>query len=127
MIDHITFYVSDLKKSKEFYEKAFEPLGFKLSFGEEDIFWAFDVGKGCLFEIAQYRGETPLTHTHIALRVESHEKVQRFYKAAITAGASCNGKPGPRPNYTEKYYACFIHDFDQHNIEVMFDEYPDIR
>jgi len=121
MIDHITILVSDLKKSKHFYEKAFAPLGFKVSFGEEEIFWAFDIGNGALFEIAQYKGEVPLTPIHIAFRTENSEKIQEFHKAAISAGAKDNGAPGPRPQYTENYYACFVHDLDGHNIEAMFD------
>jgi catechol 2,3-dioxygenase-like lactoylglutathione lyase family enzyme len=46
MIDHVTIRVSHLAQSKSFYEKAFSPLGFKLSFGEEGVFWAFDIGSG---------------------------------------------------------------------------------
>ena len=38
MIDHIEIPVSDLKLSLNFYEKAFLPLGFKVSFGEEGKF-----------------------------------------------------------------------------------------
>ncbi|MEK1875609.1 MAG: VOC family protein, partial [Rhizobium altiplani] len=53
MIDHITVAVSDLAKSKLFYEKALAPLGYNLSFGKESVFWAFDIGNGCLFEIQQ--------------------------------------------------------------------------
>jgi len=48
MIDHITIEVADLEKSKLFYERAFVPLGYRLSFGKEGVFWAFDVGNGCL-------------------------------------------------------------------------------
>ncbi len=49
--------------------------------------------------------------------------VQGFYKAALKVGGKDNGEPGPRPNYTKNYYACFVHDFDGHNIEAVFDIY----
>ncbi|BCM19827.1 hypothetical protein MJ8_36080 [Mesorhizobium sp. J8] len=39
MIDHITIEVSDLAKSKLFYEKAFSPLSYSLAFGKEGVFW----------------------------------------------------------------------------------------
>ena len=52
MIDHVTIYVSDVEKSKVFYEASFARLGYKLSFGEKNVFWAFDIGNGALFEIA---------------------------------------------------------------------------
>jgi len=53
MIDHITIAVRDLEQSKLFYEEVFSPLDYKIAFGEEGIFWAFDVGEGTLFEIYQ--------------------------------------------------------------------------
>ncbi len=121
MIDHITIYVNDLKESKSFYEKAFIPLGHKVSFGKEGVFWAFDIGNGTLFEITQYEGESPLTNCHVAFRAGNIENVQEFYRLALEAGARDNGKPGPRPRYTENYYACFVYDPSGHNIEVMFD------
>jgi catechol 2,3-dioxygenase-like lactoylglutathione lyase family enzyme len=121
LIDHITIRVSDVERSKSFYERAFLPLGYKVSFGEEKVFWAFDVGKGCLFEIAQYGGQTPLTPVHVAFRVDSPGRVQELYDAALEAGATDNGAPGPRPQYTKSYFACFVLDPDGHNIEAVFD------
>ncbi|MBZ9882533.1 VOC family protein [Mesorhizobium sp. CA10] len=122
MIDHITIEVSDLAKSKLFYEQAFAPLDYRLSFGKEGVFWAFDVGNSCLFEI-QSTGETPpLTHLHVAFRAKSKAEVDAFHRAALEAGAVDNGAPGPRPEYAEHYYACFVLDLDGYNIEAMIDE-----
>lgn len=41
---------------------------------------------------------------HIAFRATSHEAVQEFYKAALAAGGSDNGPPGPRAHYHPAYY-----------------------
>ena len=121
MIDHITIAVSDLQKSKRFYEIAFVPLGYSLSFGKEGSFWAFDVGDG-LFEIQQSDSQPPLTRIHVAFRVRTRTEVDEFYRAALGAGAQDNGPPGPRPEYTETYYAGFVLDPDGYNIEAMVDE-----
>ena len=75
MIDHITIAVSDLQKSKLFYESALAPLGYSLSFGKEGVFWAFDVGDGSLFEIQKADSKPPLTHLHVAFRVKSTAEV----------------------------------------------------
>jgi catechol 2,3-dioxygenase-like lactoylglutathione lyase family enzyme len=122
MIDHITIAVSDLQKSKLFYERALAPLGYPLSFGKEGVFWAFDVGEGSLFEIQQTDSKPPLTHLHVAFRVKSKTEVEAFYNAALEAGAVDNGAPGPRPEYTPNYYACFVLDPDGYNIEAMLNE-----
>lgn len=121
MIDHVTLQVSDLARSKLFYEKTLAALGYRLAFGREGIFWAFDIGDG-LFEIMQAEAGPPLTRVHVALRVGSKSDVDEFYRAALAAGGGDNGAPGPRPQYTPNYYACFILDPDGYNIEAMIDE-----
>ena len=35
-------------------------------------------------------------------------------------GATCNGPPGVRAQYTDKYYAAYVLDPDGHNIEAIF-------
>ncbi|RUX94916.1 MULTISPECIES: VOC family protein [unclassified Mesorhizobium] len=122
MIDHITIAVSDLEKSKLFYERAFAPLGYSLSFGKEGVFCAFDVGAGSLFEIQQSDSKPPLTRVHVAFRVNSKADVDTFYRVALEAGGTDNGVPGPRPEYTANYYACFVLDPDGYNMEAMLNE-----
>ena len=122
MIDHITIATKDVEKSKAFYELAFQPLGYEVSFGEENKFWAFQLDSNALFEIRAARGnEQPVTSSHVAFRVESKNNVDEFYKAALNAGGKDNGKPDFRPQYGERYYACFVHDPDGHNIEAMLE------
>jgi predicted lactoylglutathione lyase len=45
--------------------------------------------------------------------------VDAFYKAAIAAGGSDNGKPGLRPMYHPNYYGAFVLDADGHNVEAV--------
>ena len=45
--------------------------------------------------------------------------MDRFYEAALKAGARDNGKPGPRKEYHENYYGAFVLDPDGHNIEAV--------
>ncbi len=122
MIDHITVAVSYLTKSRLFYERAFVPLGYTLSFGKENVFWAFDIGNGCLFEIQQADSAPPLTRIHVAFRAKNRADVDAFYQSALAAGARDNGAPGPRPDYAPDYYACFILDPDGYNIEAMINQ-----
>jgi len=122
LIDHITVAVSDLTKSRLFYERAFAPLGYTLSFGKKKVFWAFDIGNGSLFETQQADSTPPLTRVHVAFRARNRAEVDAFYQGALAAGAQDNGAPGPRPDYTLDYYACFILDPDGYNIEAMINQ-----
>jgi len=86
------------------------------------VFWAFDVGSGSLFEIQRSDSEPPLTRVHVAFRVNSKAGVEAFYSAALEAGGTDNGAPGPRPDYGANYFACFVLDPDGYNIEAMINE-----
>jgi catechol 2,3-dioxygenase-like lactoylglutathione lyase family enzyme len=118
MIDHVTLQVSDLARSKLFYETSFAALGYRLAFGEPGIFWAFDIDDG-LFEIMQAKQAAPLSRVHVALRVKSRADVDEFSRAAMAAGGRDNGAPGLRPHYHPNYYAAFVLDPDGNNIEAV--------
>lgn len=122
--DHIGFVVSDLKRSKAFYDVALKPLGIGLvmevteemtgghahaGYGSEGrpYFWLGN-GDGVL------RGKL-----HVAFSAPDRATVDAFYKAAITAGGADNGAPGLRPIYHDAYYAAFVLDPDGHNIEAV--------
>jgi predicted lactoylglutathione lyase len=81
----------------------------------------FNDGKNTDLWIAtNERGVIP---THVAFAAASKEQVQRFYDAALGAGAADNGAPGYRKEYWPGYYAAFVHDLDGHNIEAVFFDY----
>ncbi len=56
---------------------------------------------------------------HIALGSKDHAGVDAFHAAALRAGGTDNGPPGPRPHYHADYYAAFVLDQDGHNIEAV--------
>ena len=41
-----------------------------------------------------------------------------FHDAALKAGGSNGGEPGPRPDYGFAYYGAFIYDLDGNKIEA---------
>jgi catechol 2,3-dioxygenase-like lactoylglutathione lyase family enzyme len=56
---------------------------------------------------------------HLAFSVATTGEVDAFHKAALAAGGTDNGTPGIRSEYSENYYAAFVHDPDGHNIEAV--------
>jgi len=81
----------------------------------------FNDGKNTDFWIAKNeKGVIPL---HMAFEAKNKAEVDAFYKAALAAGAKDNGAPGYRKDYWPGYYAAFIHDADNHNIEAVFYDY----
>ena len=121
MIHHIDLAVTDLERSRAFYERALAPLGLELvmtftnyagrrviGFGSapDPVFWIRD-------------GQPIIGRLHVAFCAESHEAVDAFHAAAVQAGGKDNGPPGLRPRYAEHWYAAFVLDPDGHNIEAV--------
>jgi catechol 2,3-dioxygenase-like lactoylglutathione lyase family enzyme len=118
MFDHVKFGVSDYAASKAFFLAALEPLGVAVVSEGAPTYGVELCGKGatslCLFQT----DEKP-AHLHLAFTAESRAQVDAFYRAALEAGGTDNGAPGPRPNYSANYYAAFVIGPDGHNIEAV--------
>lgn len=126
MIDHTGVLVSNFSKSKEFYLKSLNAIGYRLcaefpasvtghtdvaGFGEElkPDFWIS-------------KGNPNRPPVHVAFRTSSRKNVDKFYENALLAGGVDNGKPGIRAHYHPNYYGAFVLDPDGHNIEVVCHE-----
>lgn len=127
MIDHMGIAVSDIAKSRAFYDAALGALGMTvnmeigpdqtesagtaLGYGGpgEQFFWIAD-------------NERPGEGTHVAFHAGSRAEVDAFHAAGMKAGGRDNGPPGLRPNYGPGYYAAFLYDPDGANIEAVFHE-----
>ncbi len=117
MIDHIGIRVRDLEASKRFYQAALAPLGYRVLMefpgtaglggadGKPD-FW-ISTGEGSAAPI------------HLAFVSPDRATVDAFHAAAIAAGATDNGAPGPRPQYHPGYYGAFVIDPDGNNLELV--------
>ncbi len=57
---------------------------------------------------------------HVAFAADDRDQVDAFYEAALAAGATDNGPPGLRPEYSERYYGAFVLDPDGYNIEAVY-------
>jgi catechol 2,3-dioxygenase-like lactoylglutathione lyase family enzyme len=121
MLDHVGIEVSDLQRSRAFYEEALEPLGIGLlmefegaaGFGKETehgpkpFFWIYA------------RGRPTVSGAHVAFGVRDTAQVDAFHAAALSAGGTDNGAPGLRPVYHPGYYGAFVLDPDRNNVEAV--------
>src|SRR5438477_9431621 len=112
MIEHVSLRCRDSRKSRDFYVKVLQPLGYKLSKRYGDAF-GFKQGGRHDFWVTKGKVGTP---THIAFHARTKKAVDDFYRAAIKVGGKDNGPPGPREDYG---YAAFVFDRDGNNIEAV--------
>lgn len=119
MIDHMSIAVRDLAASARFYETVLATLGYdKLADRPATIGFGKKYPELWLNE---RRNMTPVdadTGAHVCLRASSVEAVQAFHAAAIKAGGTSDGAPGPRAGQIGGYYAAFVRDPEGNRIEA---------
>ena len=95
MLDHVTIGVSDLERSKAFYDKALKAIGIERLYSEGAEFFGYGAHKKAFFWIGLK--PSAITGVHVAFAVPDRAAVDRFYAAAVGAGGRDNGKPGFGP------------------------------
>jgi catechol 2,3-dioxygenase-like lactoylglutathione lyase family enzyme len=132
MIDHMTFRVSDMARSKAFYLAALAPLGYALGFdqrfGKVQVVGLAHADPsapdGSRIDTWLVDGPSPhgagvTTGCHLCWSAPDRAAVDAFHAAALAAGGRDNGAPGLRPQYHAHYYGAFVLDPDGNNIEAV--------
>jgi catechol 2,3-dioxygenase-like lactoylglutathione lyase family enzyme len=119
MLDHVSVAVRDLRASAEAYDKVLGELGLNrlverpatVGFGKNyPEFW---------LNLRPGLAPGPVdTGTHICLRATDRDAVNGFHAAAIKAGWTDAGAPGPRQAAMTMYYAAFVQDPDGNKLEA---------
>ena len=117
MLDHVTIGVSDVERSKAFYDRALRPLGIERLYAEGDAAAGYGANRKAFFWISLRNASQ--TSVHVAFTTPDRATVDQFHQAALAAGGRDNGQPGLRPHYHKNYYGAFVLDPDGHNIEAV--------
>ena len=121
IISHISIGSNDFERAVAFYDKVLPTLGCRRIMEHPG---AVAYGK----QFPEFWVQKPLDDqpasvgngTHISFLALTKDAVDAFYAAALAAGATDEGAPGPRPEYGAPYYGGFIRDLDGHKIEASF-------
>ena len=125
---HIILSVSNWEKSKGFYDKLMEAVGFEVGLSsEKDGFGLREYNKDGHSLMLQHEGQ--IEHqdfvrypglNHIALFVDKKEKVDEVFKVTETLGTKITRKPKDYPDYGDGYYAFYFRDPDGIPLEVCY-------
>lgn len=122
MLDHVSLGVSDIARSRDFYDAVLRPLGLvrivDFRDGRGADYGASPGQTGVEFTITEESGVTPSTGNHLCFRAPDRDAVRAFHAAALSMGGRDDGAPGPRA-YHDAYYAAFVLDPDGHRIEAV--------
>jgi catechol 2,3-dioxygenase-like lactoylglutathione lyase family enzyme len=121
-IDHTGIGVSDIARSRVFYDAALDALGLTCvaRIADETGEQAIGYGRGDypVWWIDVFHPHSQRNHT--AFVAKSFEQVRAFHEAALSAGGVDNGAPGPRDNYPATWRLAFVLDPDGNNIEAIW-------
>jgi catechol 2,3-dioxygenase-like lactoylglutathione lyase family enzyme len=127
VIDHVTIRVSDLARSREFYEAALAALEFRVLYeagderGRSVAFGRPGADDFAIHEPIASPGQDTVTRgLHVAFRADNAESVEAFHAAAVAHGGRSIGGPGPRPEYSQGYFGAFVLDPDGNNVEAVW-------
>ncbi len=126
MLHHVSIGVADVTRAAQFYDRVLAELGFKRVF--EVLPYGIGYGeKQPAFWIGlphDQRAASTGNGVHIAFNATSEEMIRAFHRAALEAGGSDDGAPGPRPDYGPDYFGAFVRDLDGNKIEAVLVRLP---
>jgi len=119
MLNHVSIGVSDVARSRHFYDAVLQPLGYaRLSDSASSVGYGRD-------SVVLWLGQTdtpvpahPGSGLHFCFDAATRAEVAAFHAAALAAGGTDNGAPGVRADYDANYYAAFAIDPDGYRIEA---------
>ncbi|NOK19674.1 VOC family protein [Corallococcus carmarthensis] len=121
ILSHVSIGTNDFARAVAFYDAVLTPLCCRrvlefpnaVAYGRQfPEFWVQAPIDG--------NPATVGNGTHFCFLATSKQAVDAFHQAALKAGATDDGAPGPRPLYGPPYYGCFVRDPDGHKVEANF-------
>lgn len=120
MLHHVSVGVSDVERAARFYDPVLAALGYRrvMEFLPHAIGYG-DTRPSFWVQVPHDRNAATVGNgVHVGFSAPSKEAVMKFHEAALKAGGSNNGEPGPRPDYGPDYYGAFVYDLDGNKIEA---------
>jgi catechol 2,3-dioxygenase-like lactoylglutathione lyase family enzyme len=128
MLLYTTIGTNDLPRATQFYDKLMAAMD-QPRLPDWDGNWAgwgqvYDHGF-CFCLCRPFDGlvANAGNGTMFAFRADSAARVRAFHNAALSAGGTDAGEPGPRPQYGDGFYAAYVRDPDGNKLAAVFHRY----
>ena len=109
---HIVLGTNDIGKARNFYDKTLATLGLARKMDMENAsLWGKDGPEFMVTKPANGQAATPANGGTVGFAAPDRASVHAFHGAALAAGGTCEGPPGPR-SFTPTAYAAYVRDLD---------------
>jgi len=126
MLHHVSVGVMNVERAARFYDSVLGALGYRrvmefmpyaIAYGAETpVFW-----------VQLPHNQSPATvgnGVHVGFVAMTKDMIGAFHRAALAAGGTDEGAPGPRPDYGADYYGAFVRDLDGNKLEAVLVQRP---
>jgi len=122
MLHHVSIGVANVEAAARFYDPVLRVLGYRRVM--EFLPYALAYGDGAPeFWVQLPHNQQPASAgngVHIGFAAASQDAVRAFHQTALAAGATDEGAPGPRPDYSPNYFGAFVRDPEGNKLEAVF-------
>ena len=126
MLHHVSIGVLNVERAAAFYDSVLGALGYRrvmevlpygIGYGEsKPVFWV---------QLPHDQGAATVGNgVHFGFVAATKDAVVAFHSAALAAGGTDEGAPGPRPDYGPDYYGAFVRDLDGNKLEAILTPKP---
>lgn len=119
MLDHVAIQCTDVAASAALYDAVLAAVGGQRLMEYPGPTIGYGVPPRPDFWIGPLVDEGGFREAHIAFSAPDRAAVDRFFLAAVEAGAEVLHEPRVWPRYHPSYYGAFVRDPDGHNIEAV--------
>lgn len=121
ILSHVSIGSNRFDEAVAFYDKVLPTLGCQRMMEHPGaVAWGREYPEFWLHEPIDGKPASVGNGSHVGFVATDRAAVDAFYAAALAAGGSSDGSPGPRPDYGAPYYGCFVRDLDGHKIEATY-------
>jgi catechol 2,3-dioxygenase-like lactoylglutathione lyase family enzyme len=121
-LNYVMIGSNDLAKSRAYFDAIMPVIDGKVVYDYAPHAVCYQLREGQIWINRAYNGE-PVSAGNgsmVGLLCASQDEVDRAHSAAIEAGGTDEGAPGPRPNYGPDFYGAYVRDPDGNKMSFVY-------
>jgi catechol 2,3-dioxygenase-like lactoylglutathione lyase family enzyme len=110
---HVTVGTNDLNRARAFYDEVLGKLGLSrvADLSENGSIWGAGAPSFIVLKPANGQPATVGNGVTVSFEAPNRASIDEFHRAALAAGAKCEGEAGPR-GWAPNAYAAYVRDLD---------------